>query len=320
MTMTSIPPRRPTTLALFLASVSALPTNANADNPIVQTLYTADPAPMVYEDTLYLYTTHDEDATVNDFFTMNDWRVYSSKDVVNWTDHGSPLHYDDFAWAGGSAWAGQVIPRNDKFYFYVPVVRGDGSNAIGVAPNYSPLGPFQDAIGAPLITSDCGDIDPTVFIDDDGQAYLYWGNPNLCYVKLNEDMLSYQGSVVRVPLSTDGFGVRSNSDRATAYEEGPWFYKRDGRYYLVYPGGPLPEHIAYSTSTSPTGPWTYQHVIMPAEGGSFTNHPGVVDFGGKSFFFYHNAALPGGGGFKRSTSAPEPHRLPPGSLLGRAAA
>lgn len=276
-----------------------------ADNPIIQTLYTADPAPMVHEGRLYLYTTHDEDVTVNNFFTMNDWRVYSTTDVVNWTDHGSPLHYQDFSWAGGSAWAGQVIFRNDKFYFYVPVARQNGGSVIGVAVSDSPTGPFEDAIGMPLITSDCGDIDPSVFIDDDGQAYLYWGNPNLCYVKLNDDMTSYKDGVVKVQMNTGSFGVRADSERPTAYEEGPWFYRRDGSYYLVYPGGPLPEHIAYATSTSPTGPWSYKSVIMPAEGGSFTNHPGVVDFGGKSLFFYHNGALPGGGGFKRSVAVEE---------------
>ncbi|NLK40718.1 MAG: family 43 glycosylhydrolase, partial [Planctomycetes bacterium] len=92
-----------------------------ADNPIVQTSYTADPAPSVYNDTVYLYTTHDEDELVNHFFTMNDWRCYSSTDMVNWTDHGSPLSYKDFSWASGDAWAGQCIYRNGKFYFYVPM-------------------------------------------------------------------------------------------------------------------------------------------------------------------------------------------------------
>lgn len=278
---------------------------SHADNPIVQTKYTADPAPFVHEGTLYLYTTHDEDVTVNGFFTMNDWRVFSSTDVVNWTDHGSPLHYKDFTWASKNAWAGQVTYRNGKFYFYVPVVRSNGGNAIGVATSDSPFGPFKDAIGRPLVTSDCGDIDPTVFIDADNQAYLYWGNPNLCYVKLNEDMTSYQGSVVKVTMNTGSFGTRSDSERPTSYEEGPWFFKRGEKYYVVYPGGPLPEHIAYSTSTGPTGPWTYGGVIMPAEGGSFTNHPGVVDYKGKSLFFYHNGALPGGGGYKRSVSIEE---------------
>lgn len=276
-----------------------------ADNPIVQTLYTADPAPMVHEGRLYLYTTHDEDVTVNNFFTMNDWRVYSTTDVVNWTDHGSPLHYRDFSWVRGSAWAGQVIYRNNKFYFYVPVVRNNGGNAIGVAVSDSPIGPFEDAIGKPLVTSDCGDIDPTVFIDADNQAYLYWGNPNLCYVELNEDMISYRGGVNKVPMNVASFGQRGDNERPTSYEEGPWLYKRNDLYYMIYPGGPLPEHIAYSTSTSPKGPWVYQDVIMPAEGGSFTNHPGIVDFGGKSLFFYHNGALPGGGGFKRSVAVEE---------------
>ncbi len=191
------------------------------------------------------------------------------------------------------------------FYFYVPVVRPGGGGAIGVAVSDSPTGPFADALNAPLITSDCGDIDPTVFIDDDDQAYLYWGNPQLCYVKLNNDMTSYSGGVTKVDMNTGSFGVRGDSERPTSYEEGPWFYKRDGGYYLVYPGGPLPEHIAYATSTGPTGPWVYQDVIMPAEGASFTNHPGVVDFGGKSLFFYHNGALPGGGGYKRSVSVEE---------------
>jgi hypothetical protein len=299
------PARRVPLVLLALGAAVFLPATSRADNPIVQTRYTADPAPFVHEGTLYLYTTHDEDVTVNDFFTMNDWRVFSSTDVVNWTDHGSPLRYDDFSWASGDAWAGQVTYRNGTFYFYVPVVRTSGGNAIGVATSDSPFGPFEDALGVPLITSDCGDIDPSVFIDDDDQAYLYWGNPNLCYVKLNEDMTSYEGSVVRVPMDTAGFGTRSDTERPTSYEEGPWFYKREGRYYLVYPGGPLPEHIAYSTSDGPTGPWSYAGVIMPAEGESFTNHPGVVDYKGKSLFFYHNGALPGGGGFKRSVCVEE---------------
>jgi arabinoxylan arabinofuranohydrolase len=300
--------------ALSLGLFVTRPSTSFADNPIVQTLYTADPAPMVHDGILYLYTTHDEDITVNNFFTMNDWRVYSSTDVVNWTDHGSPLRYSDFAWARGDAWAGQVIARNDKFYFYVPINRINGGSVIGVGIADSPIGPFQDALGRPLITSDCGDIDPSVFIDDDGQAYLYWGNPNLCYVRLNEDMTSYQGDVVRVPLTTASFGTRSNTDRPTTYEEGPWFYKREGRYYLVFAAGPISEHIGYSTSPSPTGPWTYRGVVMPTEGASFTNHPGVIDYKGKSFFFYHNGALPGGGGFRRSVSVEEFSYGPDGSI------
>ncbi|WP_438021540.1 glycoside hydrolase family 43 protein [Sorangium sp. So ce315] len=291
--------------ALSLCGVTAFPSASLADNPIVQTIYTPDPAPMVLGDTVYLYTGHDEDSAT-DWFAMNEWRVYSSKDMVNWTDHGSPLRYNSFSWAKGDAWAGQAIHRNGKFYYYVPVTsRSLNRMTIGVAVSDSPTGPFQDALGRPLITANCGDIDPTVFIDDDGQAYLYWGNPSVCYVKLNEDMISYQGDVVRVPMTAESFGQRTGNgdDRhTTKYEEGPWLYKRDGLYYLVYAAGPIPEYIAYSTSRSPTGPWTYRGVIMPTEGSSFTNHAGVIDFKGNSYFFYHNGALPGGGGFRRSTA------------------
>ena len=85
---------------------------AVADNPLVQTNYTADPAPLLYEGRLYLYTSHDEDVTVNNFFTMNDWRLYSTVDMVNWTDHGSPASYKTFSWGTGDAWAIQVVARN----------------------------------------------------------------------------------------------------------------------------------------------------------------------------------------------------------------
>ena len=273
---------------------------AIADNPIVQTAYTADPAPMVYDGICYVYTSHDEDVTVRNFFTMNDWRCYCTTDMVNWTDLGSPLSYKEFSWArDNSSWAGQCIPRNGKFYYYVPINRQRGGNAIGVAVSDSPTGPFSDAIGKPLLTGN-GYIDPTVFIDVDGQAYLYWGNPNLYYVKLNEDMVSYSGQINKVPLTTEGFGVRTRDDRPTQYEEGPWLYKRNDLYYLIFAAGPISEHISYSTSSSPTGPWTFGGIVMPTQGNSFTNHPGVCDYKGNSYFFYHNGALPGGGGFNRS--------------------
>ena len=288
-------------LGLFAASSDFV----NAQNPIIQTMYTADPAPMVYNDKVYLYTTHDEDNST--WFTMNDWRLYTTDDMVNWTDHGCILSYTDFAWAKGDAWAAQCIERNGKFYMYVPMISAENNRgAIGVAVADTPNGPFYDPLDKPLVQTDWGDIDPTVFIDDDGQAYMYWGNPNLYYVKLNEDMVSYKGDIVRVPLTEESFGKREGDPkRATLYEEGPWLYKREKLYYLFWPGGPLPEHIGYSTSDSPMGPWKYGGTVMSSEGGVFTNHPGVIDFRGKTYFFYHNGALPGGGGFTRSVCVDE---------------
>lgn len=274
---------------------------AYADNPIIQHVYTADPAPMVYGDTVYLCTSHDEDVTVDNFFTMNDWFIFSSKDMVNWTDHGSPLSWETFKWAQPNhSWAPHCVERNGKFYMFVPV-----SDKIGVAVADHPLGPYKDAIGAPLLNN-YQYIDPTVYIDDDGQAYLYFGNPKLWYVKLNSDMISYSGSIQEVPLTPQSFGQRrggATQQRPAAYEEGPWFYKRNDLYYLIYPTGELPEHIAYSTSPGPTGPWTYRGEIMGSENGhAFTNHPGIIDFKGRSYFFYHTQELPGGSGFKRSVA------------------
>ena len=292
-------------LIVITVLVVLLPFISKAQNPIIQTNYTADPAPMIHNGTVYLYTSHDEDNTVKNFFTMNDWKCYSTTDMVNWTDHGSILSYKTFEWSRGDAWAGQCIYRNGKFYYYLPVNQKNGGNAIGVAVSDSPTGPFKDAIGKPLLTG-YGYIDPTVYIDGDGQAYLYWGNPNLWHVKLNGDMISYnlELGIVKEDLKDENFGYRAKKidNRTASYEEGPWLFKRNSLYYLLYPAGGVPEHLAYSTAKSITGPWTYGDTIMHVikDGGAFTNHPGYIEFKGKSYLFYHNAALSGGGGFKRS--------------------
>src|SRR4051794_31359975 len=233
---------------------------------------------------------------------MKEWRVWSSADMVNWTDHGSPMSLATFSWAKQDAWAGQAVERNGKFYWYAPMVnRSTGRMAIGVGVADNPTGPFRDALGKPLVEN--GEFDPTVFIDDNGQAYLYWGNPNLWYVRLNADMTSFSGGPTQIPLTTAGFGARSgNPSRPTLFEEGPWVYKRNGLYYNVFAARCCSEFIAYSTAPGPTGPWTFRGTVMPTQGTSFTNHPGLIDFAGNSYFFYHNGALPGGGGFTRSVA------------------
>ena len=132
--------------SLFLSSLLVVvSTSGLAQNPIIQTNYTADPAPMVYNDKVYLYTTHDEDNST--WFTMNDWRLYTTSDMVNWTDHGAVLSYTDFKWAKGDAWAPQCIERDGKFYMYVPMISNiNNRGAIGVAVADSPYGPFYDPL------------------------------------------------------------------------------------------------------------------------------------------------------------------------------
>ncbi|WP_437893786.1 glycoside hydrolase family 43 protein [Sorangium sp. So ce124] len=275
--------------AMALATAAAIPSPARADNPIVQTSYTADPAPMVHEGRLYLYTSHDEDVSVNNFYTMNDWHLYSTTDMVNWTDHGTPAGYKTFSWGTGDAWAPQGIARNGKYYLYVPLNNATGAK-IGVGVSDNVAGPFMDPLGKALAQQGSGNIDPTVFVDDDGQAYMYWGNGTLRYVKLNSDMITTSGNITNVALN--------------GFTEGPWFYKRGSLYYMVYAAIAGSEKISYATSNSPTGPWNIRGDVMDA-GRTFTNHPGVVDYKGHSYFFYHNSALPGGGDFKRSVCVEE---------------
>jgi len=281
-----------------------------AQNPIVQTYFTADPAPMVHDGTVYLYTSHDEDETVKNFFTMYDWRCYSSKDMVNWTDHGAVASLKNFTWMDktNGAWAVQCIERNGKFFLYVPI-HGEG---IAVLVSDSPTGPFSDPIGKRLVETDhiWQDIDPTVAIDDKGQAYLYWGNPKLWYVKLNEDMVSYDKSVgdkgvVSIEMTAEAFGSKAGRDGkpGTTYTEGPWFYRRNSLYYMIYAAEGIPEYISYSTSNSPEGPWAYKgHIMNRADHLAFTNHAGIIDFKGNSYIFYHDQDLSKGQGFKRSVS------------------
>ena len=268
-----------------LIAASILSVCAFADNPIVQTWYTSDPAPMVYGDTMFVYTGHDEDGA--SYYEMNDWKLYASTDMVNWTDRGTVLSYKDFSWSeSNAAWAAQCIERNGKFYYYVTTIpKTIGARSVGVAVADHPGGPFKDALGKPLLSGSWAYIDPTVYIDDDDQAYLYLGNPTLYYVKLNENMISYSGNVVGNQMTSAAFGAGSGTT-SSSYTEGPWFYKRNNMYYMVYAACGIPEYIAYSTSTSAEGPWTYRGFIMERdEKLAFTNHAGIIDFKGIPIFF-----------------------------------
>ncbi len=277
-----------------------------ADNPIIQTYYSPDPAPVVIDDTVFVYTGNDLGGS---FFTMDGWRVSSSTDMVNWTDRGTIiLSSRDFPNANKDGdWAAQVIRRNGKYYYYVTVASSTGGGyAINVGVADRPEGPFKNALGDKhLAGPNWSCIDPTVWIDDDGQAYLYWGNSKLFWAKLNEDMISLDGGVHEADMSR-GFSPGGSS----VYTEGPWIHKRGNKYYMLYAShgtGNGGERISYSTSDSPTGPWTWGGLIMePSTGSAFTNHCGIIDFKGRSFFFYHNQRrVPGAGGYNRTSAVEE---------------
>lgn len=272
-----------------------LPTFQNTGNPLVKDKFTADPAPLVYDGTLYLYVGHDEFYEGQDTahggkeFNITEWLCYSTQDMQTWTDHGVVLKPTDFKWGIGEAWASQVIEHNGKFYYYTTVQAGEpyNSKAIGVAVGDTPTGPFTDAIGQPLVTDDMtsngprgwwNDIDPTALIDDNGQAWLCWGNGTCFLAKLKPNLTEIDGDIQVVDLPR--------------YVEGPWLHKHGNLYYLTYASfGQGRETISYVTAPGMEGPWTPQGELTGMAENSFTIHPGIAEFQGKWYLFYHNATL-----------------------------
>lgn len=298
-----------------LAMLLQLAAPAQAANPLFTDVLTADPAALVHGDRVYLYTGHDEALDNNGFFVMHDWLLFSSNDMKTWQRHGPVMKATDFKWAKGDAWAAHAIARNGKFYFYTTVRHKDDKPgfAIGVAVADSPLGPFKDAIGKALVTNDMttqtkndwDDIDPAVFIDKDGQAYLFFGNVVPKYVKLKPNMTELDGEIKAIDLKD--------------FTEAAWVHSKGDIYYLSYACG-FPEKICYATSRSIDGPWQYQGILNEIAGNSETNHQAIIEFQGKSYFIYHTGAVPpaegrpSGGRFRRSVAIDPLHYNADGTL------
>lgn len=260
-------------------------------NPIFRNVFTADPAPLVVGDTLFVYVGHDE-AGEGELFNITEWVVYSTTDMKHWTDHGPVMKPTDFAWAVRDAWAAQVIEKDGRFWFYTTVEHGPPYNAkaIGVAVADNPLGPFRDARGSALVNDamtptpedprDWDDIDPTALTDDDGTTWLAWGNRHLYLAKLKPNMIELDGPIREIHLPN--------------YTEGPWLHKRNGLYYLSYACFAYEnmfEKICYATAPRITGPWTYRGILTDRTERSFTIHPAIVEYKGRWYFFYHDAKL-----------------------------
>jgi hypothetical protein len=298
--------------AYFLSALvgMALGTAAHADNPIIRDYFSADPAALVHKDKVYLYTGHDEAEEDGDFFVLKEWQIFSSTDLENWKREAS-VPRTIFEWASrDSAWAAETIEKDGKFYWYVTVHNDDAENpekngyVIAVAVSDDPVHGWKDALGKPLVSADMtepaphmkgkgswDDIDPTVFIDDDGQAYLYWGNSHLYYAKLKDNMIELDGEIHKVDIH----GMPGT------FTEAPWLHKYKGNYYLTFAEN-YPEELAYAMSDSPTGPWTYKGKLMDTLEDSGTSHPAILNFKDNWYFIYHTADLPTGGNYRRSVA------------------
>jgi len=275
-------------------------------NPIITHHYTADPAALVKGDTLWLFAGHDYVGGQKGY-KMKDWLVFSTTDLKNWTEYPVSMKISDFSWAeSGDAYAGQAIERDGKYYWYIST----NWSGIGVAVADRPEGPYHDALGKPLLTNkDCfasshswACIDPTVWIDDDGQAWLFWGNRECYYAKLKKNMIEIDGDVKRVEFE------------GLDFTEAPWVHEYNGRYYLSYASG-FPEKIAYAVADKIDGPYRYKGILNEIAGNSNTNHQAIVEFKGQWYFIYHNGGIQtDGGSYSRSVCIDRLHYNPDGSI------
>lgn len=253
-----------------------------AQNPIITGQFTADPTARVFEGKLYLYPSHDIPSPIErlkEWFCMADYHVFSSENLVDWTDHGMILSQENVPWVDSesySMWAPDCVYKGGKYYFYFPASpKGKKGFNVGVAIADKPYGPFKPL---PEPIKGVGGIDPCVLLDTDGQAYLYWSGRGLNVAKLKDNMTELASEPVLVADVEDGF------------KEGPFAFKHNGKYYLTYPWvKDKTECLAYAMSDNPMGPFEYKGIIMEqSPTGCWTNHHSLVEYKGQWYLFYHH--------------------------------
>ena len=272
----------PVWLMLFISDIGL------AQNPLINDQYTADPTARVFIEKVYVFPSHDivppEGEGRPDWFNMADYHVFSSEDLTNWTDHGAIVKQDEVAWVDSksySMWAPDCVEKNGKYYFYFPSRPKDTTSikgfTIGVAVADQPEGPYT-AEEEPI--EGVNGIDPNVFIDNDGTAYLYWSSHKFYVARLKDNMKELAEEPLEIPnLPTEGL------------KEGPFVFEKDGTYYLTYPHvANKTERLEYATGPSPTGPFAVQGVIMDESPvGVWTNHHSILEYKNQWYLFYHHA-------------------------------
>lgn len=329
--------------AAALLAFACLTAQAQSPKPLITHLYTADPSAHVFDGKIYLYPSHDIEAHVpqddeGGHFNMRDYHVFSMDRIGGKvTDHGVALDLKDVPWAKRQLWAPDAAYKNGTYYLYFPAKDKDDVFRIGVATSKSPAGPFK-ADPKPIPGS--YSIDPAVFTDTDGETYLYFGGiwggqlqrwhtgqydaslktdlqkdnePALSakVVKLGKDMRSFAEPVRDVQLLDKEGKPLLGGDHDRRFFEGAWTHKYKGKYYFSYSTGDT-HLLAYATSDSPYGPFTYQGVLMKPVSG-WTTHHSIVEIGGKWYIFYHDVEL-SGQTHLRNVKVRELHRNADGSI------
>lgn len=300
---------------------------ANQNEPLVKNIYTADPSAHVFEGKLYIYPSHDlehdgEDNDNGDQYKMEDYHILSMDDVdAPCVDNGEALHMKDVPWVSGQMWAPDAAYKNDTYYLYFPAKDKNGIFRIGVATSKRPEGPFKPEESFILGSFS---IDPAVLVDDDEQAYIYFGGlwggqleswqtnnfirdfeepdkngpavgPRVA--QLSDDMLSLKEIPQEILILDEEGNPIKAGDEDRRYFEGPWMHKYNGKYYLSYSTGTT-HYLVYAIGDSPKGPFTYKGKILDPVIG-WTTHHSIVEFKGKWYLFYHDSSLSGGVNHKR---------------------
>jgi len=260
---------------------------AMAQNPFIRDQFSADPSARVFDGRVYVYPSHDILAKKGKgrvgWFCMEDYHVFSSDNLTDWTDHGVIVKQNEVPWVKKNSyamWAPDCIYKNGKYYFYFPATPADTTNkrrfTIGVAVSDKPTGPF---IPQPESIKNVRGIDPNVFIDKDGQAYLYWSGGNIFGAKLKDNMLE---------LATETKILGELPEKGL--KEGPYLFERNGVYYLTYPHVENKiERLEYAISDNPLGPFKFAGVIMDeSPKGCWTNHHSIIQYKNQWYLFYHH--------------------------------
>jgi len=269
----------------FIIMILIFAGNLLSQNPIIRDQFSADPTARVFEGKVYVYPSHDilanEERGRIGWFCMEDYHVFSSENLVDWTDHGIIVSQYNVPWVDStsySMWAPDCIYRNGKYFFYFPARaktqerrRGRG---IGVAISENPSGPF---IPEPKPSEGVAGIDPNAFIDKDGQAYLYYSLRQIFVVKLKENMLE---------LDSEPVAIENLPDKGLI--EGPFVFERNGIYYLTYPHvEDSTERLEYAIGDNPLGPFKVAGVIMDQRLECWTNHHSIIEYNDQWYLFYH---------------------------------
>ena len=282
----------------FILPIAALLLSCGlfAQNPVIKGLYSADPTARVFNGKVYLFPSHDIISPVEPerrWFCMEDYHVFSSEDLVNWTDHGVILDQKNVPWGnpeGYSMWAPDCVEKDGKYYFYFPNASKGRGFAVGVAIADRPEGPY---VPEPEPIKGINGIDPCVLQASDGNAYIFWGNGRCAKLKPNMKELADDNPKTTMKWGNremEMIGVNCLEGLPNRQAEGPFAFEKDGNFYLTYPYvKENTEVLAYAMSKSPMGPYEYKGIIMErSQNECWTNHHSIVNYKGQWYLFYHH--------------------------------